>query len=279
MRAVRQDLTELEASLTEMGATWMDPMAERIIAAIVEIPRKDEYDAADVGSLLDADFDVGIAVCRLFLELSKDEFETRLPEILGAGGTGVKRYGRDRQQYLAALEEMGVANAMTELVNRPPLWSDLLIERLKGGRGRAVRGQTRGRSLEDFVEGVVRDVFADAYEARCSFIGKDRQQQAKADFAIPSRNDPRIVIESKGYGATGSKQSDVLGDLRAIVDAKRNDTTLLFVTDGLTWRRRMNDLRKIVAMQNTGEITRIYTRAMREQMLEDLRLLKQEHGL
>lgn len=262
-----------------MGATWMDPMAERIIAAIAAIPAKQQYSKDDVATLLDADFDVGLAVCRLFLELSKDEFETRLPEMLGPGGTGVKRYGRDREQYLAALDKRGVANAMTELANRPLLWSDLLIERLKGGRGRAVRGQTRGRSLEDFVEGVVRDVFGDAYEARCSFIGKDRQQQAKADFAIPSRDDPRIVIESKGYGATGSKQSDVLGDLRAIVDAKRNDTTLLFVTDGLTWRRRMNDLRKIVAMQNTGEITRIYTRAMREQMLEDLRLLKQEHGL
>lgn len=262
-----------------MGATWMDPTAERIIAAIAEVPKKKEYGTADVGALLDADFDVGLAVCRLFLELSKDEFETRLPEKLGAGGTGVKRYTRDRDRYLAALDEMGVTNAMTELVNRPLLWSDLLVERLKGGRGRAVRGQTCGRSLEDFVEGVVREVFGDANDVRCSFIGKDRQQQAKADFAIPSRTDPRIVIESKGYGATGSKQSDVLGDLRAIVDAKRNDTTLLFVRDGLTWRRRMNDLRKIVAMQNTGEITRIYTRAMREQMLEDLRLLKQEYDL
>jgi hypothetical protein len=279
LRAIRQDLVDIEASLTEMEATWMDPMAERIIAAIAATPNKAEYGTADVAVLLDADFDVGLAVCRLFLELSKDEFETKLPELLGTGGIGVKRYTRERKRYLAALDEMGVANAMTELVNRPLLWSDLLVERLKGGRGRAVRGQTRGRSLEDFVEGVVREVFGDAYAPRCSFLGKDRRQQAKADFAIPSRNDPRIVIESKGYGATGSKQSDVLGDLRAIVDAKRNDTTFLFMTDGLTWRRRMNDLRRIVAMQNTGEITRIYTRAMREQMLEDLRLLKQEHGL
>lgn len=262
-----------------MGATWMDPMAERIIAAIAAIPVREQYSTDDVATLLDTDFDVGVAICRLFLELSKDEFETRLPEMLGAGGTGVKRYTRDRERYLAALDELGVPAAMNELVRRPLLWSDLLVERLKGGRGRAVRGQARGRSLEDFVEAVVREVFSDAYEARCSFIGKDRQQQAKADFAIPSRDDPRIVIESKGYGATGSKQSDVLGDLRAIVDAKRNDTTLLFVTDGLTWRRRMNDLRKIIAMQNTGEITRIYTRTMRQQMLEDLRLLKHEHGL
>lgn len=262
-----------------MGATWMDPTAGRIIAAIRGIPKKEKYDTADVAALLDAHFDVGLAVCRLFLELSKDEFETRLPEALGGGAAGIKRYIQERERYLVALNDMGVPSAMTEMVNRPVLWSDLLIERLKGGRGRAVRGQTRGRSLEDFVEGVVREVFGDTYEARCSFIGKDRQQQAKADFAIPSRADPRIVIESKGYGATGSKQSDVLGDLRAIVDAKRNDTALLFVTDGLTWRRRMSDLRKIVAMQNTGEIARVYTRAMREQMLEDLRLLKQEHGL
>ena len=37
-----------------------------------------------------------------------------------------------------------------------------------------------------------------------------------------------------GFGATGSKMSDIIGDLDAIIDAKRHDTTMLFVTDGRT---------------------------------------------
>ena len=66
--------------------------------------------------------------------------------------------------------------------------------------------------VEDFAESIVRRVFGDAFEARCTFRGKN-EKTAKCDFAIPSRLDPRIVIESKGYGATGSKMTDVIGDI------------------------------------------------------------------
>jgi hypothetical protein len=83
----------------------------------------------------------------------------------------------------------------------------------------------------------------------------------------------------KGYGATGSKMTDIIGDLDAITDAKRNDTTMLFFTDGTTWNARMSDLRKIVARQNDGRIARIYTTKLAEQLLEDLKTLKQEAGI
>jgi hypothetical protein len=83
----------------------------------------------------------------------------------------------------------------------------------------------------------------------------------------------------KGYGATGSKMSDIIGDLDAIIDAKRHDTALLFLTDGMTWKARLSDLRRIVQRQNEGKITRIYTTKMREVFLDDLRTLKTEFAL
>jgi hypothetical protein len=36
--------------------------------------------------------------------------------------------------------------------------------------------------------------------------------------------------------------TDIIGDLDAITDAKRHDSTLLFVTDGMTWKARQSDL-------------------------------------
>jgi hypothetical protein len=96
--------------------------------------------------------------------------------------------------------------------------------------------------------------------------------------AVPDRHRPRIVIEAKGYGATGSKMTDIIGDLDAIIDAMRRDTWLLFVTDGTTWNSRLSDLRKIVERQNQGKITRIYTMKMREQFLADLQRMKQSMG-
>lgn len=169
---------------------------------------------------------------------------------------------------------------MREVVNRPTTWRELLVERLKGGRGSAIKGQRRGRFLEDFVDELLTAIFgAGSYDLRCQFVGATGTSSEKADFAIPSKGDPIILIEAKAYGATGSKQTDVLGDISRIGQQKRHDTYFLLVTDGITWRERINDLRKLVELQNQGRITRIYTQSMRSQLETDLRRLKQEHDL
>ena len=87
------------------------------------------------------------------------------------------------------------------------------------------------------------------------------------------------MIEAKGYGATGSKMTDVIGDIKAIINTKRADTAFLLFTDGVTWRQRQSDLRKIVDHQNNGDITRIYTYAMVARFEDDLRQLKTEYRL
>jgi hypothetical protein len=169
---------------------------------------------------------------------------------------------------------------MNAVAGRRVTWRDLLAERLKGGRGSAIRGQLRGRALEDFVEGVLSEVFGDgAFDARCQFVGASGVGVEKADFAVPSKADPAVLIEVKAYGATGSKQTDVLGDVNKIIREKRPDTAFLLVTDGITWKSRVNDLRKLVDLQNRGEITRIYTQSMRGQLAADLMQLKSEHRL
>ena len=166
---------------------------------------------------------------------------------------------------------------MAEEANRKPHWSDTLVERLRSGRGSAISGQKRGRGVEDFAEAIVKKVFGSKFDMRCTFTGP--KEKAKCDFAIPSKSAPRIVIESKGYGATGSKMTDIIGDIEQIIRAKRPDTALLFFTDGMTWKQRKSDLRKIVEFQNSGGITRIYTYAMAEQFEADLRQLKDEYKL
>lgn len=145
---------------------------------------------------------------------------------------------------------------MATSINYEPVWSDILVERLRSGRESAISGQRRGRGLEDFAEAMVREVFGDAYETRCTFSGADGKT-AKCDVAMPHRSRPRIVIKVKGYGATGSKMTGIIGDLDAIIDAMRRDTYLLLVTDGRTWKSRLFGLKKIVERQNQGKIARI----------------------
>jgi hypothetical protein len=76
--------------------------------------------------------------------------------------------------------------------------------------------------------------------------------------------------------ATGSKMTDVLGDVNKIIDAKRPDAPFMLVTDGITWMRRMSDLKKLVQLQNSGQITRIYTTKMAALFKMDLETLKAE---
>lgn len=276
MKVVEQQIEEIVASLSPLDVDWMDDVAASAIARLKAIPAKSGYTAADIHELLDNDFEEGLLCARLFLALSKDSMTERLRSMLGPGGIGATRYSADRTAFVEALQSLGLLQAMDSTINYQPVWSDILAERLRSGRGSAIQGQKRGRGLEDFAEKIVQQVFGEGgYETRCTFTGADGAT-AKCDIAIPDKIKPRIVIESKGYGATGSKMTDIIGDLDAIIAAKRHDCPFLFITDGLTWKSRLSDLKKIVHRQNQGKITQIYTMEMGEQLLQDLTTLKNE---
>lgn len=276
MQQIDQTIEDVVASLSPLAVDWMDEMAAGAIAKLATIEKKDSYTREDVVALLDQDFEQGILCCRLFLALSKDTMEAELKRELDTGGIGVKRYQSDRDAFLAALERLSLLEAMAATINYEPVWSDILVERLRSGRGSAIQGQKRGRGLEEFAEAIAKEVFGEGgYNLRCTFTGADGKT-AKCDIAIPDRQKPRIIVEVKGYAATGSKMTDIIGDLDAIIDAKRHDTALLFVTDGTTWKARLSDLKKIVQRQNQGKIARIYTTKMAAQLKEDLETLKGE---
>jgi hypothetical protein len=273
-----QSLDEILNGLSPLDVDWMDDIAASAIARLTALPRKTVYSRDDIADLLDDNFEEGLLCARLFLVLSKDSMEADLRRELPGGGIGIKRYQADPAAFIDALERMGLIEKMEATINHEPVWSDILVERLRAGRGSAISGQKRGRGLEDFVEALVGEVFGKAYEARCIFTGADGKS-AKCDIAIPNRSRPSIVIEVKGYGATGSKMTDIIGDLDAIIDAKRHGTRLFFVTDGITWKQRASDLKKIVERQNQGKIDRIYTTQMRDRFVDDLRSLKEMLGL
>lgn len=274
-----QTLDEVLKALSPLDVEWMDEMAAGAIARLTAVEKKPAYDASDIAALLDDEFDEGLLCARLFLALSKDSMESELRSQLGTGGIGVTRYKKDRARYLDVLNNLGLPEMMATTINKEPVWSDILVERLRSGRGSAISGQRRGRGLEDFAEAMVKEVFGEGgYDVRCTFNGVNNKT-AKCDVAVPGRERPWIVIEVKAYGATGSKMTDIIGDLDAIIAAKPHNTKLLFVTDGMTWKARQSDLRKIVERQNQGAIERIYTTQMRDEFLGDLRSLKASFGL
>jgi DpnII restriction endonuclease len=278
MEVIAQKLDDIIATLRPLTVEWQDDTARRVIDILKHMRVKKAYTTHDVQALLDKHFDDGMLICRLFLGLSKDQFVSTFKTMREGQAIGVKSYRAHPDAFIEDLLSTGLLEAMAEEANRKRHWSDVLVERLRSGRGSAISGQKRGRGVEDFAEAIVTKVFGAGFQTRCTFSGQ-RGQKAKCDFAIPSKAAARILIESKGYGATGSKMTDILGDIRTIVAAKRPDTAFLFFTDGLTWKERPSDLRQILEFQNNGEITRIYTYAMADQFETDLRQLKAEYKL
>lgn len=280
MQIIEQRLEEITTALTTLEASWQDEHAVKVMALLQSVPVKETYTRHDMEALFEGkgNFRAGFTAAQLFLGISKDEFQDRLGAIVGPGKIGAKHFGKEREAYLDALEGLELPAAMAAAVNFKPAWSDILIERLRSGRGKAIKGQTRGRDLEDYTEAMVRGVFGEQYETRCQFTGVGAKLE-KCDFAIPDRHRPLILIESKAYGATGSKQTDVVGDVNKIIDVKRPDTPFILITDGITWMRRISDLRKLIKLQNEGRIAHIYTTKMAAQFEADLRQLKAELGL
>jgi hypothetical protein len=223
VQVITQSLDDILASLSPLTVEWQDDVAVRIIARLRKFPKKSMYTAADIVNILeDGPFEDGMLLIRLFLGLSKDQFLAAMRRALGGGGIGVNRFKADRDRFLAALTSIGLVKAIAAETGRRPHWSDTLAERLRSGRGSAISGQRRGRRVEDFVEAAVRNVFDSAFQMRVTFVGR-LGRTAKCDFAIPSRDPSRILIEANGYGATGSKMSDIIGDIEQIIAAKRGN--------------------------------------------------------
>ncbi len=278
MQIIEQKLEDITAALTTLEAPWQDEHAAQVVGLLENLPVQTVYTREDAAKLFAGNFREGFTAAQLFLGISKDELQDKLGALLTPLTIGPKTLTHHREAFLAALDELELPGAMTAAVNFKPVWSDLLVERLRSGRGKAIKGQKRGRDLEDFTETLVREVFGDQFESRCQFTGVGGQS-GKCDFAIPDRHKPMILIEAKGYGATGSKMTDVVGDANKIIAAKRPDIPFILVTDGITWIRRTNDLRKLIKLQNEGSIMRIYTTRMATQFVADLRQLKAEYGL
>ena len=163
MEFIAQRLEDIVASLRPLAVEWKDDTARRVIDRLQAFPIKPIYTVDDLRGLLDGNFDDGVLICRLFLGLSKDQFITILREARGDEGIGVKAYREDANAFLESLLGMGILEAMMAEANREAHWSDVLVERLRSGRGSAIAGQKRGRGVEDFAESIVRKVFGEDF--------------------------------------------------------------------------------------------------------------------
>ena len=216
--------------------------------------------------------------CRLFLSMSQDVMANNLSESLLSRGRARANWKqlqsmtrRDAGMLAQVLIDIHLLDEIEKQRNHAWTIRDVLLERFRLGRGRAISGQTRGRALEQAIVVAIQKQVSPQipYDTNCTYTGF-RNLTAKCDFAIPTKVNPKIVIEAKGFEATGSKQTDVLGDIQKIIEAKKPHTYFFIVTDGRGWHRRKSDLKKIVQFHQDGEIDMIYTLRRLPELVADI---------
>lgn len=147
-------------------------------------------------------------------------------------------------------------------------FGDILIARAGTRRAAASAGAT-GRRVEDEIEAVAKNLGL-PYPTRTRFEGRGGQT-APCDLAIPADGrDARIVVAAKGFDSTGSKLSDAVREIEEMAEKRLPTQYVMAVVDGIGWKSRRRDLRRIYDLSATNRIDGLYTLAGLAQFRADL---------
>jgi hypothetical protein len=277
MKFTKIGLDLLLSELADLPSEWLDDEGRRLVSelpVVIERVRAigPTIDAPALATLL-REHPQALDVLRLIAGEGQEPLAHRICDALGGkrrGWSALRSLAqRKPEEMAAALVTIGIPALVHEQVSREWTINDVALERYKLGRGRAIAGQSRGRGLENEVEAILRGIPV-PFDSRITFTGAGGVT-VKCDFAIPARDEPQIVIEVKGYEATGSKLTDFLGDILKIKQAKAYHTYLFVVTDGRGWFNRQSDLKRLLDLHLDGTIEMIYTRARLSQLAEDVK--------
>lgn len=200
--------------------------------------------------------------------LTQEQLKNHLSHRLGSAGWVTLARTRPAE-LISFLDELGLARQLDEQLRREWSFADVLLERYLWSRRTAASAVGQGRRVEDVVEGVVRRLGL-PYQARTRFGGRG-EGTAPCDLALPrGGTDARIVIAMKGFNSTGSKLTDAVREIESMASVRAPRQYVFAVVDGIGWRNRRADLRRIHRLWDSREIDGLYTLAHLDQFEADL---------
>lgn len=155
-------------------------------------------------------------------------------------------------------------------------FGDLLVAR-GGTRSTATAAGASGRRVEDEIEAIAGRLGL-PYETRTRFTGRNGRT-APCDLAVPSGAEAAVVVAAKGFDSTGSKLSDAVREVADMADVRRPHQYVLAVIDGIGWKSRASDLRRLHELWDSDQIDGMYTLATLDRFEEDLRTAARLRGL
>lgn len=251
---------------SHIDPTASTPEAEEIREATRSLERMEPVTHANLAWWI-SQFPMFVPVLGLVVGLGQERLKNVLRD--GFGTSGWVTLARTRPDDLIDWfdSEFDLIRMLTVQREKRYEFADVLIARA-GGRVTATRAGRSGRRVEDEIEAIAYDLDL-PYETRTRFEGRNRQT-APCDLVIPGDGDAQIVVAAKGFDSTGSKLTDAVREIQEMAAIRRPNQFVMAVIDGIGWKSRVADLRKIHALWVDGEIDGMYTLATLDAFRDDL---------
>lgn len=166
-----------------------------------------------------------------------------------------KEYSLELVEYLE--DQYSLLMSLQMQRSREYTFGDILVARA-GTRSTASRAGHAGRTLEDKLEAVVKELGLE-YRTRGRFEGRG-METAPFDIAIVNAfGDVQIAVAAKGFDSTGSKLSDAVREIEQMANVRLPSQYVFAAVDGIGWKSRTNDLRRIHDMWATHRIDGMFT--------------------
>lgn len=218
-----------------------------------------------------------VPVLGLAVGLTREKLKNVLRHHLGSAGWVLR--ARDQPQQIIEMldEHYEVVRLVSEQHRRSYSFADVLVARA-GSRRTATDASATGRHVEDEIERVAREIGL-PLATRTRFEGRNGQT-APCDLAIPAGgSDALIVVAAKGFDSTGSKLTDAVREVEEMADRRLPTQFVMAAIDGIGWKSRLKDLRRIYDLQATNQIDGMYTLQGLGEFRDDLEAAATRLGL
>lgn len=259
-------LSTLGRLSAHIDPTASTPEADDIKEAALSLT---ELESVDVSALTAwvQERPTSVPVLGLAVGLSQERLRNTLRNEFGT--TGWVTLARTKAADLIAWldRDFDLIRLLTMQQARDYVFGDVLVARA-GTRVTATQAGISGRKVEDEIEAIASDLGL-PHQVRTRFTGRN-DRTAPCDLVVPDSGAAQIVVAAKGFDSTGSKLTDAVREIQEMAEIRRPTQFVMAVIDGIGWKSRLSDLRRIHDLWVQGDIDGMYTLATLDVFRADL---------
>jgi hypothetical protein len=249
-----------------MDPTASTPEAEGIKEAALQLAALPSGDLPALAAWVRTN-PASVPVLGLAVGLGQEKLKNALRDEFDTSGwvTLAKRHASDLVAWLD--RDFDLVRMLRIQLARQYDLGDVLVARA-GSRTTATQAGRSGRKVEDEIESIAADLGL-PYEVRTRFVGRNGRT-APCDLMVPGSGLAQIVVAAKGFDSTGSKLTDAVREIEEMAEIRLPRQFVIAVIDGIGWKSRKADLRRIHGLWVNQQIDGMYTLATLDQFRDDL---------